>query len=35
MATYFSQPYPARATFQVVALPKGGRVEVEGTLVLA
>jgi reactive intermediate/imine deaminase len=34
MATYFSQPYPARATFQVVALPKGGRVEVEGTLVL-
>jgi reactive intermediate/imine deaminase len=34
MATYFSQPYPARATYQVVALPKGARVEVEGTLVL-
>jgi reactive intermediate/imine deaminase len=33
-ATYFSQPYPARATYQVVALPKGARVEVEGTLVL-
>lgn len=35
MATYFSQPYPARYTYQVVALPKGARVEVEGTLVLS
>ena len=35
MATYFSQPYPARCTYQVVALPKGARVEVEGTLVLS
>ncbi len=34
MATYFSQPYPARATYQVAALPKGARVEVEGVLVL-
>jgi reactive intermediate/imine deaminase len=34
MAGYFSQPYPARATYQVVALPKGARIEVEGTLVL-
>ena len=31
---YFKAPYPARATYQVVALPRGGRVEVEGTLVL-
>ena len=35
MATYFTQPYPARATYQVAALPKGARVEVEGTLVLS
>ena len=35
MASYFAAPYPARATYQVVALPKGARVEVEGTLVLA
>ena len=34
MAGYFSQPYPARATYQVAALPKGARIEVEGTLVL-
>ncbi len=33
-ATYFKQPYPARATYQVAALPKGARVEIEGTLVL-
>jgi len=32
---YFNAPYPARATYQVVALPRGGRVEVEGTLVLS
>jgi len=32
---YFKAPYPARATYQVVALPRGGRVEVEGTLVLS
>jgi reactive intermediate/imine deaminase len=34
MAGYFASPYPARATYQVVALPKGARVEIEGTLVL-
>jgi reactive intermediate/imine deaminase len=33
-AQYFKAPYPARATYQVAALPKGGKVEVEGTLVL-
>jgi len=34
MATYFKPPYPARATYQVAALPKGGRLEIEGVLVL-
>ncbi|MEO8302869.1 MAG: RidA family protein [Betaproteobacteria bacterium] len=34
MATYFKPPYPARATYQVAALPKGARLEVEGILVL-
>ena len=29
MATYFKAPYPARATYQVAALPKGARIEVE------
>src|SRR4051794_33891820 len=33
-ASYFTVPYPARATYQVAALPKGARVEIEGTLVL-
>lgn len=28
-AEYFSEPFPARAAFQVAALPKGGRVEIE------
>ena len=35
MATYFEPPYPARATYQVAALPKAARLEVEGILVLA
>lgn len=35
MAAYFRPPYPARATYQVAALPKGARIEVEGILVLA
>jgi 2-iminobutanoate/2-iminopropanoate deaminase len=26
---YFEQPYPARATVQVAALPKGGRIEID------
>jgi reactive intermediate/imine deaminase len=29
MATYFPQPWPARAAVGVAALPKGARVEVE------
>jgi reactive intermediate/imine deaminase len=32
MATYFEQPYPARAALQVSALPKGARVEMECVL---
>jgi reactive intermediate/imine deaminase len=35
MATYFKPPYPARATYQVAALPKGARVEIEAILVRA
>ena len=34
MAGYFSEPYPARATYQVAALPKAGLIEIEGILVL-
>ena len=34
MATYFNKPYPARATYQVAALPRGALIEVEGTVVL-
>ena len=29
MATYFSQPYPARAAVGVAPLPRGARVEIE------
>ena len=29
MAQYFSEPYPARAAVQVVALPKGAQFEVD------
>ena len=35
MATYFTAPYPARATYQVAALPKAAKLEVEGVMVLA
>ena len=31
MATFFNAPYPARATYQVAALPRGARIEVEAT----
>ena len=34
MATYFAKPYPARATYQVAALPRGAMIEIEGTAVL-
>ncbi|MGB5621332.1 MAG: RidA family protein [Gammaproteobacteria bacterium] len=32
MATYFDEPYPARAAVQVAALPRGARVEVDAIL---
>ena len=35
MATYFKPPYPARATYQVAALPKAAKLEVEGIMVIA
>jgi len=35
MAMYFDEPYPARATYQVVALPRGARIEVDSTIVKA
>lgn len=35
MEEVLSQPYPARATVQVAALPKGARVEVDAVLVPA
>jgi len=34
MASYMHAPYPARATYQVAALPRGARIEIEATLVL-
>jgi len=34
MAQHFSQPYPARATVQVAALPRGALVEVDAVLVI-
>jgi 2-iminobutanoate/2-iminopropanoate deaminase len=33
-ATYFSQPYPARATVQVARLPRDVRVEIDALAVL-
>jgi reactive intermediate/imine deaminase len=34
MATYFSQPYPARAAVGVASLPRNALVEADGVLVL-
>jgi reactive intermediate/imine deaminase len=34
MAKYISEPYPARSTIGVAALPKGAAVEIEGIMVL-
>ena len=34
MAAAFRQPYPARSTYQVEALPRGSRIEVEAVAVL-
>lgn len=33
MASYFTPPYPARATYQVAGLPRGAKIEVEAILV--
>lgn len=35
MAEYFSAPFPARATVQVAALPRGARVEIDAVMVLS
>jgi len=34
MATYFRQPYPARAAVGVASLPRGALVEMDGVLVI-
>lgn len=34
MNEYFQQPYPARSTIEVSALPKGAQVEVDAVMVL-
>ncbi|MDX8379142.1 MAG: RidA family protein [Gallionella sp.] len=34
MATYFEQPYPARAAVGVSALPRGALVEMDGILIV-
>lgn len=34
MAEYFNEPYPARATYQVAALPKGVAIEIEAVMAL-
>ena len=34
MATYFEQPYPARAVVEVSRLPKDAEVEMDGVLVV-
>ncbi|MEI6737220.1 MAG: RidA family protein [Pseudomonadota bacterium] len=34
MATYFSQPYPARAAIGVASLPRGAQVEIDGVMVI-
>lgn len=34
MSGYFSEPYPARSTVQVSALPRGAQIEIEAIMVL-
>ena len=34
MATYFQQPYPARAAIGVASLPRGAAVEMDGVMVI-
>lgn len=33
-ATFFNEPFPARAAFQVAAIPKGAKVEIEAVAVI-
>jgi reactive intermediate/imine deaminase len=35
MASYFTEPYPARATYQVAGLPRGARIEVDAIMEMA
>jgi reactive intermediate/imine deaminase len=35
MKNYFTEPYPARTSIQVAALPKGASVEVDAVIVFA
>jgi reactive intermediate/imine deaminase len=35
MASYFPEPYPARAAIQAAALPRGATIEIEGVAVLS
>jgi reactive intermediate/imine deaminase len=34
MGEFFAEPYPARSTVQVSALPRGAQIEIEGIMVL-
>ena len=34
MASFFSEPYPARSTVQISALPRGAHIEIEAIMVL-
>jgi reactive intermediate/imine deaminase len=34
MTQFFNAPFPARATIQVVALPKNAQIEIDGVMVL-
>lgn len=35
MASYFTEPYPARAAIGVASLPRGAAVEMDGVMVLS
>lgn len=34
MSSYFEEPYPARSTVQVSALPRGAQIEIEAIMVV-
>lgn len=34
MKTYLAEPFPARATLGIAALPKGARIEIDGFMVI-